>query len=215
MGGVLGILLGAVLGWLSGHVAVLVPSGRSVSRFWRLSPLQDWMRIEHLLGALLGAAALGLNYRLNASVADFVVTSIFALLLIAILLIDLRHHLVYPLMPLTGVLLGVVLNPIGGDIGATSSLLATLLATLAFLGLFLLGKFLFGVEALGSGDVFLAAMIGAMVGTEFVWAALFLGSIFGAVASLVLLVARSHGRRDYIPFGTGMCLAAILVLAVR
>ncbi len=118
-------------------------------------------------------------------------------------------------MPVAGVLLGVTLNPLGGDIGVTSSLLAALLATLAFLGLFLLGRFLFGVEALGSGDVFLAAMIGAMVGTEFVWTALFLGSIFGALASLVLLVARSHGRRDYIPFGTGMCLAAILVLAVR
>ncbi len=171
--------------------------------------------MEHLLGALLGAAAIRLTYRLNASVADVVVTSIFAILLIAILLIDLRHHLVYPLMPLAGVLLGVVLNPLGGDIGVTSSLLAALLATLAFLGLFLLGKLLFGVEALGSGDVFLAAMIGAMVGMEFVWTALFLGSIFGAVASLALLVARSHGRRDYIPFGTGMCLAAILVLAVR
>ncbi len=209
------ILLGCILGWLAGHVAVLVPSGRPASKYRRLTRLQDLMGMEHLLGALLGAVALGLNYRLNASVADFLVTSIFALLLIAILLIDLRHHLVYPLMPLAGVLLGVVLNPLGGDIGVTSSLLAALLATLAFLGLFLLGKFLFGVEALGSGDVFLAAMIGAMVGMEFVWTALFLGSIFGAVASLVLLVARSHGRRDYIPFGTGMCLAAILVLAVR
>ncbi len=209
------ILLGCILGWLAGHVAVLVPSGRPASRYWRLAGLQDLMGMEHLLGALLAAAALGLNYRLNASFADFLVTSIFALLLIAILLIDLRHHLVYPLMPVAGVLLGVTLNPLGGDIGVTSSLLAALLATLAFLGLFLLGRFLFGVEALGSCDVFLAAMIGAMVGTEFVWTALFLGSIFGALASLVLLVARSHGRRDYIPFGTGMCLAAILVLAVR
>ncbi len=215
MGVFLALLLGCALGWLSGHVAVLVPSGRFAPRYWRLSGVKNGMNLEHLLGALLGAAAVGLAYRLSASVADFLVTCVFVLLLIAILLIDLRHHLVYPLMPLAGVLLGLALNPVGGSAGFSSSLVAALLAALAFLGLFLLGKLLFGVEALGSGDVFLAAMIGAMVGAEFVWAALFLGSIFGAVASLVLLLARSHGRRDYIPFGTGMCLAAILVLVAR
>jgi prepilin signal peptidase PulO-like enzyme (type II secretory pathway) len=45
--------------------------------------------------------------------------------------------------------------------------------------------------------------------------AFLLGSLFGALASGWLLVMGRKGRREYIPFGTGVCLAAIAVLIAR
>ncbi|MDP9379288.1 MAG: A24 family peptidase [Chloroflexota bacterium] len=208
-------LLGGMLGWLLGQVAITVPTIGLSSLPSAFTEFTTRPRAEHWVGVVVGASGLSLAYLLQGMTSDLLITSIFMIILVPTLIIDLRHHLVYPLMPLSGFLLGLVLNPIGDRVSFGDSLLGGLLGALAFLGLFLLGRLLFHVDALGFGDVLLAGMIGAMVGLGFVWAALFLGSLFGAFASIGLLLTRRMGRRDFIPFGSGMCLAAILVLAVQ
>ncbi len=57
-------------------------------------------------------------------------------------------------------------------------------------------------------------MIGAMVGFPLVVGTLFIGSVLGALAGGLLLIIRRRGRRDYIPFGSGMCLATMLMLVL-
>ena len=215
IGILLAALLGGGLGSLAGHLAMLVPSGRLASFSLDPRTLRSERGVEHTLGAILGAVGLALAYDRRTSIPDFLVTGVFVLLLISILIIDLRHHLVYPLMPLAGVVLGVLLNPVSGEVMFLSSFVGALLAAGAFLALFLLGLVLFRVQALGFGDVLLAGMVGSMVGFGLTPAALALGSILGAVAAVLLLLVRKKGMGDYIPFGSGMCLAAILVLISR
>lgn len=212
---VLAVLLGGALGWLSGHVAALVPDGRLGSFSVALGARSAYRRMEHSLGAALGAVSIGLAYVYRSSRADFWGTTTFLLLLIAITLIDLRHHLVYPLMPIVGFLAGAMLNPVTGEASSNSSLVGAAGATGAFLALFLLGLLLFRVQALGFGDVLLAAMIGSMVGWRLMPATLFLGAVLSSVAGLVLLLVRRKDMRDYIPFGSGMCIAAMVVLILR
>lgn len=207
--------VGAALGWAGGHLALLVPAGRLSPLSGALAGLRRERRLEHQLGAVLAAVSLGLAYNYRSSTADIFVTAAFLLLLIPILIIDLRHHLVYPLMPIAGFFVGLVLNPIAGEVTSTSSMYGGVAGALAFLALFLIGLVLFRVQALGFGDVLLAGMIGGMVGLEHVLNALFLGTMLGAVAAIVLLAIKRKGTQDYLPFGSGMCLAAMAILIVR
>ena len=211
----LALLAGAALGWLSGHMALVVPAGGWGVAAFTPARLRARREPEHLLGAVLGTVGLALAYVYRDSWPDLLVTSLFLLLLISILIIDLRHHLVYPAMPLLGFVTALPLNPIGGEASFPSALYGGVAGAAAFFLLFLLGLLLFRVQALGFGDVLLALMIGAMVGLPLTPAALLLGTVLGALGSLALLAFRRKGLGDYIPFGSGMCLAAMVVIVLR
>lgn len=203
---------GAVLGWGAGHLAFVIPRGDWTSFDPRT--IRGAAQLEHKLGPVLGAPAAVAAYLNRSSLAEWLITVSLVMLLISILLIDLQHHLVYPLMAVGGFVAALMLNPLTDDVTFLSSLVGGLVAAFGFLLLFVLGLVLFRVQALGFGDVLLALMIGAMVGFGRMPGTLLLGTLLGAGASLALLVFRLKGRQDYIPFGSGMCLAAILVLVL-
>ncbi len=120
-----------------------------------------------------------------------------------------------PLCPSQVFFAGVALNPLAGESGVWSSLLGGLLGTVVFLLLFLVGLLVFRVKALGFGDVLLAGMIGSMTGVGLTLSALFLGALVSGPGSAALLLLRRKRSRDFIPYGVGMCLAAMLVLLAR
>jgi leader peptidase (prepilin peptidase)/N-methyltransferase len=64
-----------------------------------------------------------------------------------------------------------------------------------------------GVDGMGLGDVKMLAMIGAFLGWEQVVVVLFLSSVGGAIAGL-LLVASGRSMQSSIPFGTFLAAAA-------
>ncbi len=158
---------------------------------------------------------MSLAYLLHSSFTDRVFTSVVLLVLIPVLIIHLRHRFVYPVMTLVGFLCALGLHPVAGEADFGGSLLGSVLGVAIFLPLFVVGRLIFRVEALGVGDVLLAGMIGGMVGYRLAPAAYLLGSLFGALASGWLLLIGRKRRRDYIPFGSGMCPAAIVVLIAR
>jgi len=95
-----------------------------------------------------------------------------------------------------------------------SAVAGALLAGGGFLALAALGRRLFGRDALGMGDVKLAALIGALVGLERMPWALLLGVLLaGAVAAALLLSGRAR-RGDSLAYGSCLALAALVVLVV-
>ena len=80
---------------------------------------------------------------------------------------------------------------------------------LLFRGIAVVGSLLARQEAMGWGDVKLAAMIGAFLGPQVGALALFLSFPLGAVvAGPLMLVGRSSGKTP-VPFGTFMALGAL------
>lgn len=83
-------------------------------------------------------------------------------------------------------------------------------------GLFLLfyglGFLLYRQEALGFGDVKLAALIGLVVGWPGVVAALLVAALVGAAVSVFLLGMGTATRRTFIPFGIFLAGGAALAL---
>lgn len=205
---------GLLIGYLAGCYAVMVPDGgwKSLERY--VGSLKQPTQIESLLGMLLGCASLAANFLSERPLSNVVVSDLFLLLLVFALLIDFRHHLVYPVIVLAGFLAAAVLNPLVDRLSWESSLIGAGTGAAIFLFLFLLGILLFRAQVLGFGDILLAGMIGAMVGLPKTPLTLCLGAIISAVMALLFLAFRRKTMQDYLPFGSGMCLAAVIMLVL-
>jgi Type II secretory pathway, prepilin signal peptidase PulO and related peptidases len=65
---------------------------------------------------------------------------------------------------------------------------------------------------MGWGDVKLAALIGLVFGFPLVFVALLIGVVLGGVVAALLLLLRIKKRKEAIPFGPFLALAAIVTL---
>ncbi len=141
----------------------------------------------------------------------------FALTLILTLFLDWLHHDIYyiVLFPATVAALVVPLLAASPWLNFRSSLFGLLVGTLFFGALYALGQVLFHSEALGLGDVWLAGMIGGMMGFYNSLVTLALGIILAAVGAAALLVVRRASPGQYIAYGAFMCMAALGYLCLR
>ena len=74
------------------------------------------------------------------------------------------------------------------------------------------GTFVFKKDALGGGDIKLAALFGAHLLWQGMLLSLFLGYLIGSIQALILLALKIKKLDDYIPFGPALCSGALIVL---
>jgi len=65
---------------------------------------------------------------------------------------------------------------------------------------------------MGWGDVKLAALIGLATGFPLVFLAIIMGAILGGIVAVALVIAKKRKRRQTIPFGPFLALAAMVTL---
>jgi prepilin signal peptidase PulO-like enzyme (type II secretory pathway) len=65
---------------------------------------------------------------------------------------------------------------------------------------------------MGWGDVKLAALIGLATGFPLVFVAIIMGAILGGIVAVALMIAKKRKRREAIPFGPFLALAAMVTL---
>mgnify|MGYP001034950325 CR=1 FL=1 len=147
--------------------------------------------------------------------AELAVMAFYACLFIVVLVIDLEHGLIlnkviYPGMAVALLLAlflpqpwltqwmvpGVVNAAMGGGIGFVLFLLIAIISR----------------GGMGWGDVKLAALIGLAAGFPLVFIALIMGAILGGVVAIVLVVVKRRKRKETIPFGPFLSLAAMITL---
>jgi len=147
-------------------------------------------------------------------IATFGVMAFYACLFTIIFVIDLEQGLilnkvVYPgmvvalllaLLPQSRLTLmigpGIASAALGGGIG---------------FGLFLLIAIV-SRGGMGWGDVKLAALIGLATGFPLVFLAIIMGAILGGIVAVALVIAKKRKRRETIPFGPFLALAAMITL---
>jgi leader peptidase (prepilin peptidase) / N-methyltransferase len=157
-----------------------------------------------------------------------------------ITVIDLEHRLILHPTSLAGALLGLVVGTLihsradGLLVGVGKSLLGGLFGFGIMFLLYQLGTLVARFrarkmqsagqsddeeEALGYGDVYLAGVLGLMLGWPFIWSALLLGILLGGVISflfiLALLVRRrysSEALMTFIPYGPYFIIGAFYML---
>ncbi len=133
-------------------------------------------------------------------------------LLVIVFFVDLDHRIIPNAITYPGVAFGILSAAPGGwGAIATSGLTAVALGGVLLL-VSIVGSAMAGAEAMGLGDVKLAAMIGAFLGWPLGALAIMLGIFVGGVVGIVLLATRTRGRRDYVPFGPMLVGGALLAL---
>jgi len=121
---------------------------------------------------------------------------------------DLENEIIPDEIIFFGIPAGLLWHWFSGDL--TASIIG---CALGFSLLFLIsqfGRLIFKKEALGYGDLKLAALMGAWLLPDKLILALFIGYLLGAVWSLGLLALKIKKMDDYIPFGPWLCLGAVI-----
>ncbi len=114
-------------------------------------------------------------------------------LLIPLTFIDLEHWILPFSLTLPGITAGLATSFFAGGIwGLIDSALGAAAGFLGFWAMELLGRKIFKKEALGGGDKYLLAMIGAFLSYRPLLAVVFLASIQGAVVGSALLLTRGR-----------------------
>jgi len=140
-------------------------------------------------------------------------------ILVTVGVIDWKHRLIFPIMLyLSGLvaIAGALFTGAHPDNlmpdGLGSALLGAAFGGVVFYLIYWLALALYRVRALGYGDVLLAIMIGLVLGFPRAASALFMGSVLGGLVAVVFLLVRRKKRRDFIPYGTSLCLGVVLIL---
>ncbi len=113
---------------------------------------------------------------------------------------------------LPGIVVGLVLSFFVPYLSLVDSALGVVVAGGIILLIGVIGSAFFKQEAMGGGDVKLAAMLGAFLGWRYALLALFLGFISGAVVGMVLILAKVKGKEDMLPFGPFLVLGFFITL---
>jgi leader peptidase (prepilin peptidase)/N-methyltransferase len=132
--------------------------------------------------------------------------------LIIIAFIDFNEQIVPDVISLPGIVVGFLLSFFVPYISWINSALGVLVGGGIILIIGLTGSLIFKKEAMGGGDVKLAAMIGAFLGWRAIIISLFLGFFLGALAGIILIMTKIKKREDAIPFGPFIVLGSFITL---
>ena len=179
-------------------VSFLVLRGRCRACGTAISP--RYLVVELATGALLA----GVVWRFGLSLAALRY-GVLAFALLVVFFTDLAHQIIPNAVTYPGIVVGLGLSAATGEL--MPSLIAAAAAGLVFLMLGVVSR-----GGMGGGDIKLAAMIGAFLGTPAVIVALFLAVALGGGVGFILLALRLRSRKDMIPFGPAMAAGALIAV---
>ena len=156
-------------------------------------------------------ALLAWHYGLSPALG---IMAFYACLFIIIFVIDLEHGLilnkvVYPSM-VVALLLALLPQPWLTESMGMRVAYAALGGGIGF-GIFLLIA-LISRGGMGWGDVKLAGLIGLATGFPMVFASIIMAAILGGIVAVAMVIARKRKRRQTIPFGPFLAVAAMITL---
>lgn len=153
---------------------------------------------------LTGVVYLLIYWRFGLSPRSFLL-AIFSSALIVIALIDARHRQIPDLITLPGLVIGLL----GALFFQQTTFLDALLGVTVGGGLF----FLIAVISrggMGGGDIKLIAFVGSFLGLSGTLLTIFLGSLFGSLFGIYLIIFQRAHRKTMIAYGPFLAMAAFL-----
>ncbi len=140
-----------------------------------------------------------------------IVYMILCSVLIIISFIDIKERIIPDVLSLPFIVIGFILSFFLRNLSPIDSLLGILAGGGSLLLIAVAGTYLFRKEAMGGGDVKLAAMIGAFLGWQLTLLSLFLGFFLGSVIGIAVLI-KNKGQSDIVPFGPFIAMGAIIAI---
>ena len=225
------VLLGIIVGRFLASCIERLPKNQSVSILpsycmhcqapvsgWKLVPIVGYVLLkgrcrycgrsysgryvvaECITGALFLWCSLLFEWR-----PELVRALIFTAFLIVIAFIDYEYQLILDkvLIWFTGT--GLAINMFTGSLAPGDMLAAATVGSGLLLGIAVLTK-----GGMGGGDIKFAAVLGLWLGLELTIITLFIAFLLGGIGGGVLLACKLKGRKDFIPFGPFIAVAAFI-----
>jgi leader peptidase (prepilin peptidase) / N-methyltransferase len=157
----------------------------------RLAPAGRWVELiaDCLFTAVL-IVVFFIDLELQVIPDDLVFIGVGIGVLKDLWLIHTGAHQLWRTLPFSNLIVPIPASILSAAVGSLGLLLLAKLASLAF-----------GKEAMGMGDVFLMAAMGANLAIPCLILAFFVAGFVGGLIGIVLLILRLRGRRDEVPFG--------------
>jgi leader peptidase (prepilin peptidase) / N-methyltransferase len=177
-------------------------------------PRSKWQAIFEVATALYFAT---LGWRLDFS-TDLAMAILFSLPLLMIALVDYWTRLIHVNVIVLGVVFGLLFAIADGTGALVDSLLGMAVGAGIFIAFFVLAMVIYRnpkVVPFGLGDVYLAAMIGAMVRISLVGQALILGIFLAGFILAALLFAKVLTRKQAVAYGPYLCLGALVTMVIN
>ncbi len=145
---------------------------------------------------------------------NLAVNTLYITILLLVIVIDLEHKLILDIVTYPTTLLALLLSwvVVDGENSLPLAVLGAICGGFIFLFIYWLAEKMYGLGAIGLGDVKLALAMGAMLGFHRIFFALILAIFLGGVISLLLLVTRLVSRNSYLPYGQYLAVAAVIML---
>jgi leader peptidase (prepilin peptidase)/N-methyltransferase len=150
----------------------------------------------------------------------FLVYAVFCSALIVITFIDLDFQIIPDRITLPGIPAGLLAGSFllpdpflrAEPLGWKGSLIGAVSGFLFYYFVAVAGEKIFKKEAMGGGDIKLMAMVGAFLGWKGIILTTFLGSLFGSVIGIFMILFRGREKGSLIPFGPFLALGSAVSL---
>jgi leader peptidase (prepilin peptidase)/N-methyltransferase len=169
--------------------------------------------LRYPLVETINAAFYVLFFYLDGPGWYFIVHCYLSSVLLAIFFIDFDFQIIPDKITIPGIFIGVLSSFFLNPPGIVNSLLGVLVGGGSLLGIAYLGQWMFKKEAMGGGDIKMAAMMGAFLGWKKIFIMFFGGAFLGLIVSLIWMTLSPGLRKErLIPFGPFLALAAMVAL---
>lgn len=165
------------------------------------SPISWRYPIVELITGLV-FLSLYLNFRISP---QFFIYAMLCTSLIIIAFIDLEYKIIPDVITLPGIIIGLTISLTMPNITLLNSIKGLLLGGGLFYAIAIISR-----GGMGGGDIKLIAMVGSFLGWKNVLLTIFLGSLFGSIVGIVLIILKKKNRKDMVPFGPFLSLGAIV-----
>lgn len=191
--------------------------------------------------AFTACMSVFLYYFYNGVNAESLYAFIFLCLLVVVFFTDFDHWIILDSVSYGGMVVGLVgafFIPMRADftffdfsllpnclkgyeaagsswLNGLSSLYGMVLGASFYWAIQSIGKFISKQEAMGSGDIKLAAMIGSFLGWNLGLISFFLSFVLGAVVAVLMMLASGKRGKDPLPLGTFMAIGAFVCLLYK
>ncbi|MGM9992453.1 MAG: prepilin peptidase [Candidatus Bruticola sp.] len=188
--------------------------------------------------AFTAAASVFLFYFYNGVNAQFLYSFLFLCLLLVVFFTDFDHWIILDSISYGGIAAGVIgayFVPLRADftffdfsllpeswrvyeamqcpwLNVLSSVYGIAIGTAFYWSIQYVGKIISRQEAMGSGDIKLAAMIGAFLGWSLGIVSFFISFVLGAVFAIFMMIFSKKRSKDPLPLGTFMAIGGFLCM---
>ncbi len=164
--------------------------------------------------ALAGILAVIAIYYFGFTIRGFE-AALLSLLFVPIFFIDLEHWIIPDSLDLPWIPIGLAVGFLSGSfVNWSGALIGALVGGGVFALIMILGKVAFKKEAMGFGDVKLAAMLGAFMGWKNLLLILILASFLGSLVGVALIISsrKKTERATSVPFGPFLVTASLIAI---